>query len=298
MKKEHYSIERNSYFGAQRDAQKALLNAAANPSEATDITLLKHRYVIAHLLSTVNSGTSLTTGTKDRVACALIGFLASLFSLAVIFSVEPLRGLYATLGRLVGSEACVVCCHFVVCAAVGGYALWKLYVRSSINTERKRLSDLLGRIDKKQVGSHLEEYYAQAVDDARSVILASRSYSYSDMRAKLQSCRNAVTYLLDAANGGASLDNSKNTYTLTAICVLYAATLYYVILELLGFSIAVPELFKSQWAQVAAFLTVELAVSAIGSAILGTMITATIQSNRRRTLSNLLKQIDDELNQV
>ena len=298
MKKEHYSVEKNSYVDAQRDAKKALLNAVANPSEATDITLEKHRYVIAHLLSTVNNGISLTARTMDRVACALMGIIVSFLSLAVIASVEPLRGFYATLSRLVGSEACIVCCHFVVGTAVGGYALWKLSALSMISAERKCLSGLLGRIDKRQVGNHLEEYYAQAVDDARSVILASRSYSYSDIRAKLQGCRNAVAYLLDAANGGASLDNSRNTYTLTAFCMLYATLLYGVFLDQLGFSIAVPELFESRWAQVAALLIVMLAVTAIGSAILGTLITATIQSNRRRTLSNLLKQIDDELSQV
>ncbi len=298
MKKEYYSVEKNSYFDAQRDAKKALLNAVANPSEATDITLQKHRYVIAHLLNTVNSGISLTARTMDRVMCALMGFVVSFLSLAVIVSVGPLRGFYATLSRLVGSEACIVCCHFVVGTAVGGYALWKLSALSMIGAERKCLSGLLGRIDKKQVGNHLEEYYAQAVDDARSVILASRSYSYSDIRAKLQSRRNVVAYLLDAANGGASLDNSRNTYTLTAICVLYAILLYGVFLDLLGFSIAVPEFFKSEWVWVAALLIVVLAVTAIVSAILGTLITATIQSNRRRTLSNLLKQIDDELSQV
>ena len=298
MKKEYYSIEKESYFDAQRDAKKALLNAVANPSEATDITLQKHRYVIAHLLSTVNSGTSLTTRTVDRVMCALMGLVASFLSLAVIVSVEPLRGFYATLSRLVGSEACIVCGHFVVGTVVGGYALWKLSVLFAIGTERKRLSGLLGRIDKRQVGNHLEEYYAQAVDDARSVILASRSYSYSDIRAKLKSRRNVVAYLLDAANGGASLDNSKNTYTLTAICILYAILLCGAILELLGFFVAIPEPFKSEWVRIAALLIVALVVAAIGSVILGTLITATVQSNRRRTLSNLLKQIDDELNQV
>ena len=298
MKKEYYSVERNSYFNAQRDAKKALLDAVANPSEATDVTLLKHRYVIAHLLSTVNSGTSLTARTMDRVLCALMGFIVSFLSLAVIVSVEPLRGFYATLSRLVGSEACIVCCHFVVGTAVGGYALWKLSALSTISTERKCLSGLLGRIDKKQVGNHLEEYYAQVADDARSVILASRSYSYSDIRAKLQSRRNVVAYLLDAANGGASLDNSRNTYTLTAICVLYAIMLYGAFLDLLGYSVAVPEFFKSERVGIVVLLIVALAVVAIVSAILGTLITATVQSNRRRTLSNLLKQIDDELNQV
>ena len=295
--KEYYSVEKNSYNNAQRDAKKALLNDVANPSEATDITLHKHRYVIAHLLSTVNSGISLTARTVDRVACALMGLVMSLLSLAVIVSVEPLRGFYATLSRLVGSEACIVC-HFVVGTAVGGYALWKLSALFAISTERKCLSGLLGRIDKKQVGNHLEEYYAQAVDDARSVILASRSYFYSDIRAELQSHRNVVAYLLDAANGGASLDNSGNTYTLTAVCVLYATMLYGVFLDLLGFSIAVPGVLKPQWVRVAALLIVMLAVTAIGTAILGTLITATIQLSRRRTLSNLLRQIDDELNQV
>ncbi len=298
MKKEYYSVEKNSYNNAQRDAKKALLNAVANPSEATDITLHKHRYVIAHLLSTVNSGISLTARTMDRVMCALMGLVMSFFSLAVIVSVEPLRGFYATLSRLVGSEACIVCCHFVVGTAVGGYALWKLSALSMISTERKCLSGLLGRIDKKQVGNHLEEYYAQVVDDARSVILASRSYFYSDIKAELQSHRNVVAYLLDAANGGASLDNSGNTYTLTAVCVLYATMLYGVFLDLLGFSIAVPGFLKPQWVRVAAILIVILAVTAIGTAILGTLITATIQLSRRRTLSNLLEQIDDELNQV
>ncbi|MCR4753578.1 MAG: hypothetical protein K5837_04150 [Candidatus Saccharibacteria bacterium] len=182
----------------------------------------------------------------------------------------------------------------VVGTAVGGYALWKLSVLFAISAEQKCLSGLLGRIDKNQVGNHLEEFYGQAVDDARSVILASRSYSYSDITAKLQSHRNVVAQLLDAANGGASLDNSRNTYTLTAICVLYAILLYGVLLDLLGFSVAVPEFFESPWV----LLIVVLAVTAIVSAILGTLITATIQSNRRRTLSNLLKQIDDELNQV
>ena len=298
MKKDTFSIEKNSYFDAQWDAKKALLNAVVNPSEAADIALLKSRYVIAHLLNIVNSGASLTARMMDQAVCVFLGFLVSFITLAIIVSVEPLRGFYATLSRLVGSEVCIACCHLVVVTAVGGYALWKLSVLFRISTERKCLSGLLGRIDKKQVGNHLEEYYAQAVEDARSVMLASRSYSYSDIRAKLKSRRNVVAYLLDAANGGASLDNSKNTYTLTAICILYAILLCGAILELLGFFVAIPEPFKSEWVRIAALLIVALVVAAIGSVILGTLITATVQSNRRRTLSNLLKQIDDELNQV
>lgn len=296
MRKNIFGLEKKEYFNAQRDAKKALLNAVANPSEATDITLLEHRYVIAHLLNIVNSGTSLTAGIMSRVACALMGFLVSYLSLAVIASVDPLRGFYATLSRLVGSGA-IICCHFVVGTAIGGYASWKLSAPFAISAERKCLSGLLGRIDKKQVGNHLEEYYAQVVDDARSVILASRSYSYSD-RAKLKISRNMVAYLLDAANGGASLDNSRNTYSLTAVCTLYAILLYEVILYRLGFSITVLELFKSLWVRVAALLIAVLAVTAIGSVIVGTLITATVQLNRRRTLSNLLKQIDDELNRA
>ena len=298
MKKDTFSLEKEEYFKACRDAKMALLNAVANPSRDAEIALQEHRFIIARLLNIVNGGTSLTAKTMDRVTSAFVGFLASLISLAIIVSVEPLRGFYATLSRLVGSEVCIACCHLVFVTAVGGYALWKLHVLSMINMERKCLSGLLGRIDKKQAGDHLEEYYALAVDDARSVMLASRSYSSSNIKTKLQNRRKVIAYLLDEANRGAWLDDSKRTYTLTAICIFQVILLYGAILELLGLFAAISELFKSEWVRIAALLIVALAVAAIGSVILGTLITATVQSNRRRTLSNLLKQIDDELNRV
>ena len=265
MKKEYYSIEKESYFDAQRDAKKALLNAVANPREATDITLQKHRYVIAHLLSTVNSGTSLTTRTVDRVMCALMGLVASFLSLAVIVSVEPLRGFYATLSRLVGSEACIVCGHFVVGAVVAG-----------------------------SVEHDGDDAHAVALRVGAERVLAGRrdSAGFAGHGVLVGLC---LAYeLVGLREHTLFLEVGRRT----AFCMLYATLLYGVFLDQLGFSIAVPELFESRWAQVAALLIVMLAVTAIGSAILRTLITATIQSNRRRTLSNLLKQIDDELNQL